>query len=450
MARDASAQRIHNSHSPIPSAGELRAPEPEWVRRYNREPTGLTVPAAYPKAFVPQKSADPLDDAVNFLRQGKPEAAVALLVPMAGPGTESHGVWHSLGEAYGMLDRHADAEAAFRSAIRLRPDAAESHHNLALSVAYQNRLDESIAHFLRSRQIQPDNPALEQTLLTILLTVLQSRAEMRDHPLRVLDPLKAEPLVSVIMPTKDRPRLLETAVKSVLAQSYRHWEIVIVNDGGADATEALRASVLAAGDRIRYLNSAHSIGQAAARNAALDAARGDVLAFLDDDDIFLPHHLAMLVGGLRTSNAGFAYAASELVKEEVSNATRMELERTPMFPGHRYSRNILLVRNFIPINSWAVRRECIDQAGGFDEDLRCLEDWELLLRLSAHFSFHQMTEVTSEVRYRGATRDSVSGRNDLAPVCAQIYRRFAARGDAQLELARALYIDTLKTPPQAT
>lgn len=349
-----------------------------------------------------------------------------------------------------MLDRHAEAETAFRSAIRLRPDAAESHHNLALSVAYQNRLDESIPHFRRSRQIQPDNPARDQTLLTILLTVLQSGSERRDQPLQALEPLGADPLVSVILPTKDRPRLLEDAVKSVLSQSYSNWEIVVANDGGADISAALRAPVRATGDRIRCLSLPRSIGQAAARNAALAAARGEVLAFLDDDDIFFPQHLASLVGGLRTSNAGFAYAASELVKEDVSGATRLELERTPMFPGHRYSRNVLLVRNFIPINSWAVRRECIDQAGGFDAGLHCLEDWEFLLRLSARFSFHQMPGVTSEVRYRAATQDSVSGRNELAPVCAQIYRRFAADGDAQLELARALYIDTLKSASPAT
>jgi len=79
----------------------------------------------------------------------------------------------------------------------------------------------------------------------------------------------------------------------------------------------------------------------------------------------------------------------------------------------------------MPIDNWAVRRECFEQCGNFDESLPCAEDWDLLLRLSAQFDFQQIAEMTTEVRVREEAVDSVSKRNPLRPVCELLYRRYA-------------------------
>src|SRR5512143_3730544 len=107
--------------------------------------------------------------------------------------------------------------------------------------------------------------------------------------------MSSEPLVSVVMPVYNGARYLRQALESALAQTYRPLEIVVVDDGSTDETPAILAEF---GTRIRALRQPNS-GSAAARNAALDAARGELIAFLDADDLWLPQKLAVQVEYLR-------------------------------------------------------------------------------------------------------------------------------------------------------
>ena len=250
--------------------------------------------------------------------------------------------------------------------------AFETHFERALSLAYQNRLRESIPHFLEARKLAPRHPEFQRTLFPILVTLLQEDAAVGG---RSLPPLQ-EPLVSVIVPTRNRTRLLRDALESVTRQTYPKWEIVVVNDGG----EPIVPVVHAFNGPIVAIDQKTGKGPAAARNAAIEAAKGDLLAFLDDDDIYRPGHLALLVEALRAGEAGFACTGVELVQETLSPGKRVETSRQRFMEGLRFTRALLLVRNFVPINSWGVRRDCWP-AGGFDESLHYLEDWDLLLRL---------------------------------------------------------------------
>jgi O-antigen biosynthesis protein len=306
--------------------------------------------------------------------------------------------------------------------------AFEAHYQRGLALAYQNRLRESIPHFLEARKLEPRHPDFQRTLFPILVTLLQEQGSA--VPACRLQPLPAEPLVSVIVPTRNRAHLLRDALQSVEQQSYRNWEVVVVNDGGESVAGIFPAIEFRA-----------SRGPAAARNAAIAGAKGQVLAFLDDDDCYKPDHLAQLVAALRSGDAGFAYTTAELVQETLADGRRRETGREVFMGGLRFSRLLLLVRNFIPINTWGVRRE-VWPDGGFDESLHYLEDWDLLLRLSSSTPFRQSDALSVEYRVTDRSDDSLSKRHDHRPAVERIYARHES-AEELVKLARELYLESL-------
>lgn len=310
----------------------------------------------------------------------------------------------------------------------------QAHYERALSLAHQNRLRESIPHFLEARKLAPRHPDFQATLFPILVTLLQEDPGMAAGKLA---PLPGQPLVSVIVPTRNRLHLLRDALDSVIDQTHKRWEILVVNDGGEAVDPVLRS----VRGTVVSIENKTAKGPAAARNAALAAAKGDVLAFLDDDDLYNPRHLALLVDALRTGEAGFAYTGVELVHERISQGKRTETSRQPFMGGLRFSRALLLVRNFIPINAWGVRRECWP-AGGFDESLHYLEDWDLLLKLSEKIPVKQLEAASVEYRVSEGSDDSLSKRHAHKPAVERLYAKHGSANEL-VTLARELYLESL-------
>jgi glycosyltransferase involved in cell wall biosynthesis len=386
-----------------------------------------------------------LDHIHALIESGRIEDAVALLGELTESASDSVEVWFTLGRARGMLGHDAEAEAAFARVAQLRPEMHEAHLNLALSRVYQSRLRDAIPAFVAARRLKPDSPGLDVTLLDIVQSVLQSESGTPVHRLP-LPRLGADPLVSVVVPTRNRVTLLRDALESVARQIYRNWEIIVVNDGGEDVAGVIDTLPEEAAAKISALRLRASAGPGHARNRALQAARGEVIAFLDDDDVYLPGHLATLVAGLSKTGAGVAYSLAEKVSERLDGAKRIELQRDPVFHDLAYSRDLLLVRNFIPIDNWAIRRSCFEQCGAFDETLACMEDWDLLLRLSERSDFHRVSEVTAEVRVRKGTNDSVSSRTPALSTYRLLYERYPGRGNEWINLARELHLNSLFRP----
>ena len=118
------------------------------------------------------------------------------------------------------------------------------------------------------------------------------------------------PKISVILPAYNAESCLSAAVESVIRQSEKDWELILVDDGSGDATPALCDGFAAKDPRIRALHKANA-GVSAARNDALDAARGDWIAFLDADDVYLPETLSSLLGAAEETNADAAACGFE-------------------------------------------------------------------------------------------------------------------------------------------
>lgn len=353
---------------------------------------------------------------------------------MPAPGDAD--AWFALGREHGMAHRHAEAEAAFRRAVELRPDMREARANLAMALVYQGRHREAIPLLVGARA--PGDRSLNDVLIYCVLSALQGPAAPAPPLMPGLAPLGADPLVSVIVPTANRPALLGDALASLAGQSYPHWEAVVVNDGGEDLQ--LPASVAGKATCLRLPERG---GAARARNVALRAARGAVIAFLDDDDIYMPRHLQALVEGLRASGAALAYTKSVPVEERLVAGGREEIRRGFAY-DYRYARELLLVRSLMPPTTWGARREAFERCGGFDEALAWTEDWDMLLRLAALAPFHQVAEVTAEIRVRPGVADSTTRRLPLKPWCELIYRRYPSGGDELIELGRRVYLESLE------
>ncbi len=246
-----------------------------------------------------------------------------------------------------------------------------------------------------------------------------------------------KPLVTVVVPTRDRPRLLEDALASLVAQDYLNWEAIVVNDGGEDV-EALVRAIDPAG-RIRIVTHRASLGPGAARNTALKLARGEIVCYLDDDDIFRIDHLSTVVAALAPlPRPGFVYTDAEIVQEQLEGGSRRILaSRGNPYRHEFFSRERLLVSNYIPINTWAHHWELAERAGFFDERLPVLEDWDFLLKCLRHVTPQHVPRTTVEVRSREAA-DSVTrrGRPHMAATWREIYARSDDLADEAIRAER--------------
>ena len=109
---------------------------------------------------------------------------------------------------------------------------------------------------------------------------------------------KSGPLVTVVLPTFNRPRYLPVALASVLRQSYGHLQVIVVNDGGTDVRDIVGSFN---DPRVVFINRAENRGKAFSLNEALSRAVGKYVAYLDDDDLFYPNHIAVLLDALESS-----------------------------------------------------------------------------------------------------------------------------------------------------
>jgi glycosyltransferase involved in cell wall biosynthesis len=204
------------------------------------------------------------------------------------------------------------------------------------------------------------------------------------------------PLISVITPTFNRARYLQSCIDSVLAQTYTHWEHVIVDDGSTDDTPEVLAK-LETNPKFRLFRQDNS-GQSVARNRALGAARGAFVCFLDSDCRFRPHKLAEQVALLAAHpDVDVVYGDNEQIDE---HGTSLGVRRRARPSG--WITRALLVDNYVNFNSSMSRVESLRDVGGFDESVKVGDDYDLWLRVSAKHRFLYVPQVWSEYRVMDA------------------------------------------------
>ena len=214
--------------------------------------------------------------------------------------------------------------------------------------------------------------------------------------------LAHKPLVSVLVRTMPGcGGRLKEAVASIAAQTYQAVHLVVVEDGGNTAQAQLDA-VKATGrfNEVSYMPLPKS-GRCMAGNAALAAAKGELVCFLDDDDLFYADHLEVLVNAWSENpELGAVYGLAYEVRTEIISQepwVYKDLVHSLMF-RQPFSRTLLWHHNFMPIQTVLFQRKLYETYGGFDPELDNLEDWNLWVRYSLKHDFLMVPKVTSLYR----------------------------------------------------
>jgi glycosyltransferase involved in cell wall biosynthesis len=203
------------------------------------------------------------------------------------------------------------------------------------------------------------------------------------------------PRFSVVIPAYNAARTIGETVRSVLAQEERDFELIVVDDGSADRTPELVAEI--DDPRISLVRQPNQ-GTAGARNTGIDRARAPYVSFLDNDDLWFPDYLREMGAALDAHpEAGFAYCDAWGLDDATLRINRFsELEyRPPPPPGAGRDETLaaLATANFV-MSSATVRREVLQEVGGFDMTVRGTDDYDLWLRilLSGHSAARAGTE----------------------------------------------------------
>lgn len=227
------------------------------------------------------------------------------------------------------------------------------------------------------------------------------------------------PLVSIILPTYNREAFLREAVTSVLAQTFRDWELLVIDDGSTDGTAAYLRGLT--DGRLRVLTAAHDGNRARLRNRGLAAALGTYVAFLDSDDFWVPTKLERQIADLRAKGRRWGYGHHRWVDD---------MGKPLPVPGGREWRRCegWILRDVLAVDAWIamptviVERSLMNEIGGFDETFASAHDYEAWVRLAARVEAALIPEPLAAVRLHAGNvphHSTIQSHEQLA----RIYRR---------------------------
>ena len=195
--------------------------------------------------------------------------------------------------------------------------------------------------------------------------------------------------VSVIIPTYNRADFLRSAILSALNQTFKDIEIIVADDKSTDHTQEVVKSFT--DQRIRYITNKNNRGPSATRNSAILASKGEYIAFLDDDDEWVPQKLQKQVELLDISPPKICGVYSDrLIIDRPSNKVVSKGLRSDKLKGNLLSQ--LAIHNQINTCTVLLRKRCLDEVGMFDETISYMEDRDLWIRLSLNWDFEYINE----------------------------------------------------------
>ncbi len=210
-----------------------------------------------------------------------------------------------------------------------------------------------------------------------------------------------QPFVTVLMSTYNRPQYVRQAVDSVLGQTYRNFEFIAVRDGGADLSAVLgdiRDERFILIDRNENRGKPHSLNQ------AIQQAQGKYVCYIDDDDIFYPHHIETLVNALESQHE-CQVAYTDLYKAHCRiepDGKRVILSKN-VEVARDFDRFSMFLFNHVLHVSLMHRRDLFEKTGLYNEKLTVMIDWDMTRRLAFFSDFLHVTEVTGQ--YYGPVDD---------------------------------------------
>ncbi len=216
------------------------------------------------------------------------------------------------------------------------------------------------------------------------------------------------PKVSIIIPTYNRQSYLSGVIKSVLDQTFDDFEVVLIDDGSTDQTkEVVEKYINTQPDKIKYFYQGNK-GPSAARNNGIKQASGEYIAFLDDDDEWLPDKLKYQIDGFsQNQNIGLVYTDYYII---VEGSSAPHIHHCEEFNRARFE-TMFYIKNLISTPTIMVRKKCFEKAGLFDENLDVAEDWDMWLRLFRRYDFLRIPQPLVKVNVNAISQSSDGDKN---------------------------------------
>ena len=232
--------------------------------------------------------------------------------------------------------------------------------------------------------------------------------------------MKISNQISVVVTCYNYGSYLKGCIDSVLNQTIKPFEIIVVDDGSTDNTSEVIISYIS-NPLVKYIRTTNA-GQASAKNTGIRNACGEFVAFLDADDLWHPEKLKKQLDLFEDRSIGVVFSRMEFIDEEGGAIVSPEPSGY-LTPQSGRVTDHLLFDNFVPFSSSMVRRECLENYGGFDESLAMGIDWDLWLRLSLHCQFAYVNE--SLLLYRVGHAGQMSKKLEVRQKCSDlIFKRF--------------------------
>lgn len=256
----------------------------------------------------------------------------------------------------------------------------------------------------------------------------------REHLLEAPADGRPRPLVTVVVAAFDGQAFIEETLRSILAQTYRPFEIVVCDDGSRDSTPQLLSEYEGRITSFRQTNR----GVSAARNAAVARGRGELIAFLDQDDLWEPELLDTQVDLLcRHPEWDLVYADSHVI--DAQGVVRGRRRRYLRYrSGDVY--DDLLLGNFVPLETTVMRRRTFEAVGGFDESLHYLEDYDFCLKAARRgpFGAHDGTLARYRIHGGNLSYDKAAMLREWVVLLGRELERASLRPDQRRRLEREL------------
>ena len=229
------------------------------------------------------------------------------------------------------------------------------------------------------------------------------------------------PKISVIIPVYNGEKYIEEAIESILAQTYKNVELIVINDGSTDKSfEKIKPYLTL--QHIRYIEQKNK-GTAAARNAGIRNSSGEYIAFLDHDDLWLPYKLEHQVEYMR-ENPEIGLVHGKFAFIDKSGKSLQKKRKFIGISGMCFQDLFLL--NRIGLVTVLIRRECIQKAGYFDEEIKFCEDYAMWLRISRYFPVGYIDRELSlrRIHESNKSHNSIQQKTDTLKILKKMLQEF--------------------------
>jgi len=230
---------------------------------------------------------------------------------------------------------------------------------------------------------------------------------------------KEKDLVSILTPTYNRPGWLQITLQSLVSQTYKNWECLVINDAG----ESVQHVIDTFNDsRIKYYENETNLDLAATRNVATSKASGDWFIMLDDDDQLFPNTIEFRLWRANKLKAEIVYSRVLQCYFEKSDSGYKQIGEK-LYWDSPYDEDLILIQNIAPCNGIMYSRKAQEAGGLFDTELKAGEDWSHSIAMSRTYPFYETKIIDCACSFR-TDNTQMTGRRNFAIDQAKIYKRW--------------------------